>query len=208
MGEMIAIRGNGALLEPNSALPDWLRQRINSLTNDYPPKLPANMALSEAQRFYCQRCLTSLKSHFEPATEHEIAVVVAKLQAAFPAADVASSVAEVGGEAYLIALEGVPLWALEEAYRRVLRGEAAVNRQFMPKPPELRFLVNEISRPARWQAKRIEHLLEAISDAQENRCSIERFNEIRASVVLELPEARRRHPRNPANVDHSNKAGW
>lgn len=134
--------------------------------------------------------------------------MVAKLQAAFPAAEVSSSVAEVGGEAYLIALEGVPLWALEEAYRRVLRGEAAVSRQFMPKPPELRFLVNEVSRPARWQAKRIEHLLAAAPDAKENRCSVERFNEIRASVVLALPESTRRHPRNPAGVDHSNKVGW
>lgn len=116
--------------------------------------------------------------------------------------------ARARGEAYLIALEGAPLWAVEEAYRRVLRGDAAVSQRFMPTPPELRCLVNDISRPARWQAKRLEHLLDAKTNGGESAVNIERGRELMAAIMLQFPEPRKRGMRNPAGVNHSDKGGF
>jgi len=99
--------------------------------------------------------------HLAPASAAEVGKCVAVLQAQFPVREIDEGTAAARAEGYLMALDGVPLFAIREAVRRVMRGEAGLNPSYMPKAPELRALVDQISLPARAHRVHLRRLAEA-----------------------------------------------
>lgn len=137
-----------------------------------------------------------------PADIREVGVWIAKLQAAFPAAEMSDAVAEANQEAYLVALEDVPGWALSAAYKRVLKGTSGLNPVFMPTPPQLRALADEATGPIRAYVVRLMKLLDARIEAAPPERPAD-VGAIIANATKGLPESKRRRPSNPAGVDHS-----
>lgn len=88
---------------------------------------------------------------------------VGKLLCAFPAAPLSTAATKARMEAYDIALEDVPAWAVEAAARRWIKGEVAtlgdkVNLSFPPSPPQLRALALDEwakARAALWRYRRL-----------------------------------------------------
>lgn len=102
-----------------------------------------------------------LAQHLAPASVDDIATFVANLHANFNAPALDDVPAKARGKGYLIALEGAPAFALEEAYGRLLRGTAGLSSTFMPTAPELRALIDKITLPARAHVTQLRRLLEA-----------------------------------------------
>ncbi|WP_370674678.1 hypothetical protein [Pleomorphomonas sp. PLEO] len=88
---------------------------------------------------------------------------VAKLLAVFPAGNLSDAVIDARSEAYEIALEDVPAWAVEAAAKRWIKGEVAIlgdkpNLSFPPSPPQLRALALDEwagARAALWRYRRL-----------------------------------------------------
>lgn len=190
-----------ALLEPLSASPQWLMKSLSAVSADFRPKIPECAALTEMQRRTVAEMCSRLEGHLHPASDEELGVTFAMLQSAFPAANLADGEARANARAYMLALEGTPAFALEEAMRRVLRGEAGIDRRFMPTPPELRALVDRLSLPARAHRVRLRRLLEA--DVERRAPAGPRALPPEVQAFLGSVAPRRRGPGNPAGVDHS-----
>ena len=89
---------------------------------------------------------------------------VARLLLGFPAAALSEAAAEARGEAYEVAIEDVPAWAVQAGARRWIRGDVApcgdrVNLAFPPSPPQLRALAMDEWAKTRGAAWRIRRLL-------------------------------------------------
>ena len=167
------------LLDPLAASPPWLIGCVKALGVGLRPKLPAAFALTVEQRATVAEMSSRLAQHLAPASPADIGAVLALLQCAFPAAPMDPVAAKANVRAYAMALEEVPAFALEEAVRRVLKGEAGLKGSFMPTPPQLREVANDASRPARWHAVLLRRLLEAEVEREiteeERACVAARF---------------------------------
>lgn len=150
-----------ALLDPRSVSPPWLTGCLKALGEGLRPKLPAAFALTAEQRATVSEMSSRLAQHLAPASPAEVGAALAILQCSFPMTITDPTAAKANVRAYAMALEEVPAFALEEAVRRVLKGEAGLKGSFMPTPPQLREVANDASRPARWHAVLLRRLLEA-----------------------------------------------
>jgi hypothetical protein len=115
------------------------------------PTLPSNLILSEGERDEVDRHIGVLDGACgpipadDPETEGAMLIDLTKLMLVLPAAKQNEASAEARGEAYLAALDDVPIWALRSAIRRWYRGDAGVNERgepfdyhWCPAPAELR----------------------------------------------------------------------
>jgi hypothetical protein len=113
--------------------------------------LPSNLILSEAERDEVERHIRVLDAACgptpadDPETEGAMLIDLTKLMLVLPAPKQNEASAEARGEAYLAALDDVPLWALRSAIRRWYRGDAGTNERgepfdyhWCPAPAELR----------------------------------------------------------------------
>lgn len=194
-----------ALLEPSRLSPHWLMRSIGALAGGLRPTIPEHFALTERQRQLTEEMLSRLSLHLAPASAGDVAKCVAVLQAQFDTGERDQAIAAARAEGYLIALDGVPLFALQEAVKRILRPSGTVGAKFMPKAPELRALVNEIALPARAHQVALRRLLEATVERSHRGGE---GRELPPEVVALLTQAegenrRPRHPPNPSNVDHT-----
>lgn len=88
---------------------------------------------------------------------------VAKLLAVFPAGNFSEAVIDARSEAYEIALEDVPAWAVEAAAKRWIKGDVDAlgdrpNLSFPPSPPQFRALALDEwakARAALWRYRRL-----------------------------------------------------
>lgn len=149
-------------LEQMPCLPAWAASRI-ALLQTAPKRdpnttqvrivstLPAQMLLLPIQRKALERHEMQLRQLCErtPANdagaERDVFGVVMKMMLIFPAATQNDISAEARGEAYLIALQDVPPWAVSSAFRRWCRGECGTNSngeqydyRWCPAPAEFR----------------------------------------------------------------------
>ncbi len=138
--------------------------------------------------------LVRLEDRFRPASDEQIATAFALLQAAFPAAKLQDGEAKANAMAYMIGLEGVPPFALDEAVRKVLRGSAGLNKSFMPTPPELRALADRIAAPAVTHKTDLQRLLRA------------RIERRAPSGPREIPEAVKAFLANPFQSENTGAA--
>lgn len=198
-----------ALLDPIRFSPPWLAKLLQDLDLSSPSR-PVNRGadLTTKQRQDVDVRLQRLNSRLFPASAAEVGQVVGMVRSCLRsrASDAVASEAEVAG--FMLALSDLPSFALNEAARRLICGEAGLSRTFAPTPAELRGLTVEIRAPAKWHAMQLGKLLIAEVIPVEKRASPEQIRELMSSAVLHLPEARRRGIRNPSGVDHSDKGAW
>lgn len=93
-----------------------------------------------------------------------------------------------GAEVFMMVLQGLPAFALEEAARRIVMGEAGLSKAFVPTPAEMRGVTLTLMGNARWYAKQMELLLSAeverdISEEERERISA-RFHDLLNGVVV------------------------
>lgn len=194
-----------ALLDPIKSSPTWLVRSIGALGHEFRPTIPEAFALMEGQRAKVEEMCSRLVGHLAPAEAADIGKYVAILQAQFREREMEDVSAAARAEGYLMALDGVPLFALREAVRLAMRGAAGLNPSFMPKAPELRALVDKISLPARAHLVSLRRLLDAKVERSE-RGGGERELPAEVIALLASPAGDRKRPRhrpNPAGVDHS-----
>lgn len=94
---------------------------------------------------------------------------VARLLVAFPATDVTGGAAGARAEAFAIALDDLPAWAVAAACRDWLRGEGGKggeNYAFAPSPPQLRRLAERHVTVARGRAVTLELLAGAAAERE------------------------------------------
>lgn len=150
-----------ALLDPLRVSPQWLTSSLSAVSADFRPTIPEASALTVGQRRTVEKMEARLGERLQPATDEQVAVTYSVLKSAFPGARLEPEEARANAAAYLMALDGVPAFALEEAVKQVLRGNAGINRSFMPTAPELRAIADRLALPARAHAVALRRLQEA-----------------------------------------------
>lgn len=121
-----------------------------------------------------------------------MAPAIARLFMAFPGERLSRDEAAIRTDAYMVALEGAPLWAVEQAAAWWLRGEKGDGREnyaFCPTPPQLRHLADKAMHAARVRQQEAARLLwakpqapePAISDEERKRRA-EKCAELRAAL--------------------------
>ncbi len=146
-----------------------------------------------------------LASRLAPASADELAAFVVTLQEQFPNQDVDDDAMRRRQEGYLLALDGVPAFALGEAYRRIMqRRVPGLSAKFMPTGPELRDLLDQIAAPAREFRGSLHRLLNAHVEDPPRRDG-PRVLPPEVQAWLGEDRTRRRGAPNPAGVDHSRK---
>lgn len=155
---------------------------------------------------YVAETCSRLAKRLEPASPDELAAFVVTLQEQFPSQDVADDALRRRQQGYLLSLDGVPAFALEEAFRRIMqRRVPGFSPKFMPTGPELRDLLDQISSTAREFRGSLHRLLNARVDDPPRR---DGPRELPVEVVKLLTPAegerrRSRHRPNPVGVNHS-----
>lgn len=212
MGELAMVDSDktAALLDPIRSLPPWLAASLEAmdLSALSRPRIPADKALTPQQRSHVEARLSSLTLRLSAASEREVATAVAVVRSCLRSrqADEASGEAEAAG--FVMALSDLPAFALHEAARLIVQGEAGLNRAFAPTPAEMRSVAVAAMSKAKYHAWQLAKLLSAEVIPVEKRASPEQIRELMSTAVLHLPEARRRGIRNPSGVDHSDKGAW
>ena len=132
---------------------------------DFRPVLSAAQAPTAEQRVALVAHLANLDRAMQPATMEEAATHFTALLVSFPAQQMGQEAAKAKAQAYFIALEGLPKWAISGACRKWLRGEVEdlkdVNLAFAPSPPQMRRLADTLVRDVAWHAVLIRRLLDA-----------------------------------------------
>lgn len=115
------------------------------------PTLPANSILTTAEREELERHAKQLDSLCQrtpandPHAEQETLVAVTKMMLVLPSTTQSELSAEVRGEAFMVALDDLPAWAVQAAIRSWYRRECGKNDKgepydyhWCPAPAELR----------------------------------------------------------------------
>ncbi len=90
------------------------------------------------------RSLTLASPFSEPeATAQEAIAMVTMVAACFPESEADDSVRELRMQGYLMAVEGYQASVLHEVTRKLIRGDAGVDKRFMPTPPQIRSLCDQ-----------------------------------------------------------------
>lgn len=147
--------------------------------------LPTNLILDQAERDAIERHVADLEACYgptpadDPSAEEKMVVVVTKMMLVLPAMKQNEASAETRGEAYMMALDDVPTWAVAAAVRRWFRGNAGDGHDYhwCPAPAELR----ELSLIELWRvksrAKILRNLLRAepLIEFSEEHCAMMRM---------------------------------
>lgn len=159
-------------LERMPPLPEWLASRVASMKDETQPDaagkwrtvptMPTNLILSAAQRETIERHVAELTTMCErtPANhdeaEAETLVILTKMMMVLPTQRQNEASAEARGEAFMMALDDVPSWAVAAAVRRWYRGDAGENERgekydchWCPSPADLR----DVALTEHWRVK-------------------------------------------------------
>lgn len=165
-------------------LPAWLVSQRNALglnlqmvKGQYREvvTLPSDKMPNEAQRNVIENHyinLTSLLSQTpenDPVCGEAVVVLITKMMMVLPGQRTSEEGAEAKGEAYLMALEDLPAWALQAAIRRWYRKESGLDDRgrpfdyrWMPDPSTLRGLVIREIWPVKERADHMRVVLDAM----------------------------------------------
>lgn len=163
--------------------------------------LPANLILAETDRDMLlahARELGKLLA-YTPASsadaEAETLVAVTKLLMVLPGAKSTETGNEARGEAYLVALDDVAPWAVQEAIRKWYRGEhgAKYDYRWAPVPADLRTLAYV----EQFRIKNRITMLERVANAE---AIVEYSDEHRGNMLKRLQEVVRINPEQSAEA--------
>jgi hypothetical protein len=135
--------------ERTPSLPVWLALRVASIRDVHQadpktgrhrlaPTLPHNLILSEAERDDIERHVRQLERSYgptpadDPQVEGLMLIELTNMMLVLPASKQNDASAEARGEAYLIALDDMPIWSVRAAIRSWYRGSAGKNEQGRP----------------------------------------------------------------------------
>ena len=134
-----------------------------------------------------------------PDDAKALAVILAKLMAAFPTQAQSETATDQRVDAYFEALGGVPAWAVDKAAKAVLRGETEADGRFMPTPPQLAELAHGFVSPVAADLATVQRIMAARPlGAEPDAAERERVKEGFASLLAEL---RGEDDQEPANAD-------
>jgi hypothetical protein len=139
------------------SLPEWAISRVATLQKNNQPDpttdrrsdfwtLPRSMMPSDEQRHAMTAHIAALTPRLSETPENGDAwakatiVLVTKMLMVLPAAQSGPETADARGEAYMVALEDIPAWAVDAAIRGWYRSayDPAYNYRWAPGPAELR----------------------------------------------------------------------
>lgn len=190
--------------------PVWVASRIASIKDECQPSLsdgkyrtmptlPSSLMLSQAERAEIVRTIGELTKLCSRTPENDLQsegqtlVVITKMMLALPSSHQNEAGAEATGEAFQIALEDMPTWAVSAAMRKWYRGECAPNERgepydyrWRPAPADLRRLSFLERGAVLNMARTLERLLKAeplreFSDEYTSRMR-ERLSELATSM--------------------------
>lgn len=120
--------------------------------------------------------------------------IVSTLLTAFPHREMSEGAASMKIAAFRIALEDAPTWAVEEAAKRWMRGEAGDNG-FAPTPPQLRHVVDHLVKVAKGRAIHMRKLAamaveHQVTDQQRERAAGLNFTLPRTKEAEEAAKAK------------------
>lgn len=131
--------------------------------------LSGGLTLTDDERSCIRRKVAELRaaSEADNGTENRKArlAIVGNLLLSYPIPNGTQEAGRARAEAYLVALEGIPPWAIAEAVKGWHRGEYGhgYDYRWAPAPAELRQLSVELVRPARETIAHLEEVLSAVS---------------------------------------------
>jgi hypothetical protein len=140
------------------------------------PTLPLNLILSGAEREAIEDHMRLLRKLSGPtpadsaeAEEDMLVLITKKIMLVLPAAKQNEMSAEARGEAYMIAVDDLPPWAVEAAMRRWYRGEVGTKPDgeprfdchWAPQPADLRELAMAELRRVQWLSQKLGAVLAA-----------------------------------------------
>lgn len=165
-----AVGVNPPPTKPSSLdLPQWQRDMIAAATwSPKPARLPARLLPTTGQRSILRQDAASILATMHPGPMREIMGAVARLLIAFPATDPGIA-GEARAEAYEVALEDLPAWAVAAAcldWLQGKRGTGGENYAFAPSPPQLRRLADLHASVARGKAYTLGLLAEAVAEPE------------------------------------------
>lgn len=183
--------------ETRASLRHWL-QLADSLLGDSPePMLPAAAIPNAEQRRQIEETLSSLEKDLTAGPWERTAKAIAVVLAAYPISG-GDEMARARVQAFRVALDDVPAWAVEEAARDWLRGQVPsdYNTTFAPLPPQLRKLAERKWVPLIPKKRKLLALLKAkpapddhLSEA-DRAYRIGKFKELIAGIELQsIPTA-------------------
>jgi len=156
------------------SLPGWVVLRLECLKDNWQNggkvlTLPVAMVLTEAQRTMVRSHISALSKLVErtPSTsadsEAETLGIVTKMLLALPAQRSTEAGNEAKGEAYLVALDDISPWAVQEAVHKWYRGEhgADYDYRWSPVPADLR----KLARSEEWRVRGRMTMLQRLIDA-------------------------------------------
>ena len=169
-------------------LPEWVASRVALLRDDHRregmgktlrtrmvPTLPPNLILSGAERVAIEdhmRRLNKLSGQTpidSVDAEAAMLVVLTKMMLVLPVTKQNEQSAEARGEAYMVALDDLPVWTVEAAIRRWYRSDVGTNADGLPRfdchwapqPADLRELATAELRRVQWLSQKLGAVLAA-----------------------------------------------
>ena len=114
--------------------------------------------MTDRERFTAEAALATLREAVRPGEPEDIGRALRLLFAGYRVrpGDIDGTIA-----AYMVALEGLPAWAVSEAVRAILRGATGDDPQFMPAPGVVAREARAMMRGIPQEARRLEQLLSA-----------------------------------------------
>ena len=174
MGTAIAVRNSGDLQALISS-PELLQLRrisMGTVKHQGQPVrryLSGGLTLTAEQRARITARATELRAIAEaddsPENRKSRLALVASMLMAYPMAGASEEAGKARAQAYLIALDDVPPWAVAEAIKLWHRGQfqGEHNYRFAPAPAELRDGAMHLLQPAKQAIAHLEQLLGALS---------------------------------------------
>jgi len=187
-------------LEQMPSLPAWVASRAGSLTTETQPDpstgkwrptptLPSNLILNANEREELVRHVDELAELCRQTPlagdrwQEQTWAAVTKMMLVMPSATQNEISAEARGEAYLMALDDVPAWAVQAAIRRWYRGDCGTSEEnkpydyhWCPAPAELRRISKTESYRVEYRARQLRRILsaEARQEYSDEHCRVMR----------------------------------
>lgn len=128
--------------------------------------------------------------------EAALLVVLTKMMLVLPVTKQNEQSAEARGEAYMVALDDLPIWAVEAAIRRWYRGDVGTNADgeprfdchWAPQPADLRELATAESKRVQWLSQMLGAVLaaEPAFEFSDDHCAT-----MRSRLAAVIPRAAR-----------------
>lgn len=140
-----------------------LERLVSTMSPDYPPVIAT--ALTSDEREQVRDMLAACDRSTARATRREIAGIVMQVLANYPSDGASRAIEDARAKNWIDALEDLPVWAIEAARLRWLRGEVdGVNPDFAPKPARFREIVIACMAPIYERKSVLRKLLVAVPD--------------------------------------------